>query len=97
MPIQRLTTQPGKSKNRDRDEFNSIATPIDCLGTCSMGNRNQVLAQQQFDDQYGPVVDLRMGRTHTVVIGAVQAAWDKRKSSVTSSRPQFIMARDSNQ
>ncbi|KAF8134043.1 hypothetical protein K438DRAFT_1997922 [Mycena galopus ATCC 62051] len=41
-----------------------------------MGNRNQVLAQQQFDDQYGPVVDLRMGRTHTVVIGTAQAAWD---------------------
>ncbi|KAF8164253.1 hypothetical protein K438DRAFT_1858079, partial [Mycena galopus ATCC 62051] len=77
-------------------EFNSIAAPIDCLGTCSMGNSNQVLAQQPFDDQYGPVMDLQMGRTHTVVIGTALAAWDIPEK-VPPSRALVPGARDFNQ
>ncbi|KAJ6561900.1 cytochrome P450 [Mycena capillaripes] len=67
-----------------------------------VGNRNQVPAQkpwrwfQELNKQYGPVVYLQMGRTPTVVIGTAQAAWDilEKKSTVTSSRPRFIMGQE---
>ncbi|KAF8188570.1 hypothetical protein K438DRAFT_1764315 [Mycena galopus ATCC 62051] len=53
-----------------------------CSQKHAEGSRNQVPAQkpwrwfQQFNDQYGPVVDLQMGRTPTEVIGTAQAAWN---------------------
>ncbi|KAJ7707448.1 cytochrome P450 [Mycena rosella] len=67
-----------------------------------VGNRNQVPRQkpwrwfQELNNQYGPVVYLQMGRTPTIVLGTAQAAWDilEKKSTVTSSRPRFIMGQE---
>ncbi|KAJ7888814.1 hypothetical protein B0H13DRAFT_2341772 [Mycena leptocephala] len=74
------------------------------------GNANELVGRKQepgsstkamqwfkdLNDQYGPVVYLQMGRTPTVVIGTAQAAWEilEKKSSVTSSRPRFIMGQE---
>ncbi|KAF7336962.1 Cytochrome P450 [Mycena venus] len=51
---------------------------------------------QELNNQYGPVVYLRMGRTPTVVVGTAQAAWEilEKKSTITSSRPRFIMGQE---
>ncbi|KAJ6455215.1 cytochrome P450 [Mycena sanguinolenta] len=50
---------------------------------------------QELNNQYGPVVYLRIGRTPTIVLGTAQAAWDilEKQSSATSSRPRSIRAR----
>ncbi|KAJ7067247.1 cytochrome P450 [Mycena amicta] len=67
-----------------------------------VGNRNQVPPTkpwrwfQELNNQYGPVVYLQMGRTPTIVLGTAQAAWEilEKKSTVTSSRPRFIMGQE---
>ncbi|BGP40833.1 hypothetical protein JCM10450v2_004836 [Rhodotorula kratochvilovae] len=67
-----------------------------------VGNRNQAPPTKpwrwfrKLNETYGDVVYLRMGQTHTIVLGSAQAAWDllEKRSNIYSSRPRFIMGQE---
>ncbi|GAA6009287.1 hypothetical protein JCM10207_004336 [Rhodosporidiobolus poonsookiae] len=67
-----------------------------------VGNRNQAPPSKPWrwfrdlNQKYGDVVYLKMGQTHTVVLGSAQAAWDllEKRSNIYSSRPRFIMGQE---
>ncbi|KAK7683741.1 hypothetical protein QCA50_013117 [Cerrena zonata] len=65
-----------------------------------VGNKHQVPSIKpwrmfkKWNEQYGPVVSLHLGRTPVIVLGTARAAWEilDKRSDIYSSRPRFVVA-----
>ncbi|KAI0795531.1 cytochrome P450 [Abortiporus biennis] len=69
--------------------------PIPFLGNKhQVPNRKPWFKFKEWNEKYGPIISLHLGRTPVIVLGTAQAAWDllDRRSDIYSSRPRFVVA-----